>query len=92
MKEKIIETYNKINVKYLKETIYNIPKERFMLKSELMYELGSGFSVICDNSNNPQDIVIQNIIVATVIYSENGSNQSMNLLFGTRMNFNKCKS
>jgi hypothetical protein len=54
MIEKILNVYDKIKHKYGDSK--NTSKERLLLKTELLFELGDQFEVKCDEENNSPDM------------------------------------
>lgn len=85
MKEKIQRIYDKIKHRYKDKE--NTEKERLLLKTELLYELGELFEVKCDEENNTPDILNYGCFVAEVSWDkEYGTYKYINLVFGNEKN------
>jgi hypothetical protein len=87
MIEKVKKVYDEIKHKYSEGK--NTTKERFLLETELLFDLGDQFEVICDETNNPSNIMDYNCLVAKVIWEHDkrtGSCKYTELVFGDENN------
>ncbi len=75
-----------LNQKYAFEIIDQLTRER--IKSELKYALGPGVEVVCDETNNPNDVIDQQMVRALIIWDRDKDGISgykyCEIMFGSR--------
>lgn len=87
---KIDEVYSLICSRY--SNVPNTIKNRLLLKTDLMFELGHLATIKCDEENNPPDVSELDCLVGTVFIKTNSpSFKYSNLIFGKESNFSKVR-
>ena len=77
----ILDIYFRLNeeIRYY----FNTPKTRLVVKNRLKKEILFLDDVVCDERNNPPEIIDQSVILATVIYNKIGYEyKHLDLIFG----------